>query len=454
MLYGKEAHYELVRPAVGSETKGKPVTPIVKKASTFTLLKVTDIVPGRWSLITTGKPGDPIKINLLFNTNLQAQTELVPKKDAYHPDDEITIRTYLSQAGKRATSANMYAGYKAELHVYNALNYKLIDSIPMDLSEKCFELKKKFKDGTYLFSAQIKSDYLERSSDTVGPFTVSTSAKPENTPPEAVVNPLEATVNVWPAWSPIGDKDYKLDFNTLAVDRQDKKLDYAIIDTSFMVDDYTVENNQLTVTNFSMSKGEFIVRAADSQGATCDIRVILNSRDVGLIMLMLAIAGTIAATGVLVVGFIKAIQAFPRGTVSVHSNVNGSISGKDDIHWRGRLRLSRCELDPTGLDYGKSYIQATGKRYVYLQTDKPVMYGGRPTKQVRIDSGQPVFVDVEDSKRLEIRFASAIDPNSLGLGGRKRPRIPKVHDERRIRKRPRPQKKREKKIPKRIPKKQ
>lgn len=429
VLYGNATTYTLVDP------NEKEANPFITKANTFTLMKVTDVIPGTWTLKTEGIPGDAIEINMVFNTNLGIRVEADPSENYINPNDELTVRAYLRQEGKEAKTAAEYQGYSAELQVFDSLNDEKIDTTEMKFAKNCFEVKQKFSDGAYRLEVHVTGHHLDRSSSMVGPITVSSKVTSQevlnNTPPVPVANPVEATVVVWPSWSPIGEKEYSLDLSTLATDEQDTKLEYAIASTSFMDGDYTVEDDKLTVTNFSISKGAFTVRAADSLGATCEIEVIVNSHNVATIVLIALLVGVVVAFAVMGFGLYKALRMFARGKVSVHSNVNGLLRGENDIVWRGRLRLSRCGLDPVGLNYNKSYIQATGKQYAILKTNIPVRHAGQSTKGVRLANGATTIVTVQDGKSLEIRFDSDLEGSAFGPRA-KRPKPPKVP------KRPRP----------------
>ena len=110
-----------------------------------------------------------------------------------------------------------------------------------------------------------------------------------------------------------------------------------------------------------------------------------------------------------------------RGEITVETVVNNVRSAPKTVKGsRGRLPLVRFELEPTGLDYSKSYFQATGERYVLLRTNTPVSFNGSATKEVRINSGAPVIVNVESGKTLEIRFKSVMKAGAgggMGFGG-------------------------------------
>lgn len=107
------------------------------------------------------------------------------------------------------------------------------------------------------------------------------------------------------------------------------------------------------------------------------------------------------------------------GTVTAQSNCNGSYKGTSRDKKYGRIKLSAFGMDPTGLDYNKSYFQATGKNYIYLVTNKPVIWNGQKTNKVRIQSGSNVIITVNagENRQLEIKFESRIKGTSRPRSG-------------------------------------
>ena len=116
--------------------------------------------------------------------------------------------------------------------------------------------------------------------------------------------------------------------------------------------------------HFSLSTGSFDIKATDKGGLSCNVEVIVKSYNVGLMTLIgLCISGLIA---LIVVGFnvwYWTRKPF-RGTVSAQSCCNGTYRGQPRTKKRGRIKLSAFGMDPIGLDYNKSYVQATGSNYV------------------------------------------------------------------------------------------
>ena len=72
VINGATTNISLFNP-VGEKTEASSVT-----SDTFTLVKITEFIPGTWKLITEGVPGDSIKINMIYNTNLGIDVNVEP----------------------------------------------------------------------------------------------------------------------------------------------------------------------------------------------------------------------------------------------------------------------------------------------------------------------------------------------------------------------------------------
>lgn len=73
VIYGSVTSTELVAP------NGTSGTPDMLSGNTFSIIKLTDILPGTWTLKTTGAPGDRIRINMVYNSSLGVQASLDPE---------------------------------------------------------------------------------------------------------------------------------------------------------------------------------------------------------------------------------------------------------------------------------------------------------------------------------------------------------------------------------------
>lgn len=417
IIYGSPTKLSLIRPD-GSEGSAS-----VNMFDTFAMMKLTDIVPGTWTLVTEGVPGESIKIRIVPNTNLGIEVG-VDGGTTFAPGDKVTFTARLTGNGVPAASSQQYVGYSAKLRVLDAYG-DFVEELPMQVVNDHFEAGRSFAEGVYYCTVNVTGNLIDKESDSIGPLTCidngGTEVIEENTPPVPVKEKVEATVNIWP----IKGGSYTLDLTTLATDAEDSELRYKITSSSFMEDtDYTVDPNYvLRMDHFSLSKGGFTVQATDSGGLSCEIEVVV--RTVSITMLALIGLGAAALVAVLVfVILLRIALSKPfRGTISAQSYCNGMFRGTPRQPKRGRCKLSVFGMEDVGLNYQKCYFQATGQNYIELVTNVPVIWNGQETKKVRITSGAQVTIAIrrDDPRLLYIRFDSRIPPGRSSRGPRPGP---------------------------------
>ena len=386
---------------------------------TFSMVKLTDVMPGNYHLVLSGVPGEAVRVRLVLNADLEVEASSDPESGAINPEDPLTCTAYLSSHGERATNAEQYRGFEATLQLFDAFD-EPVESLPMEVVGDRFELSQALPEGTYRMRVDVQGSGLERSSAMMGPVSVTTEAMTEaekaNTAPVPVENPVNIEVAIWP----LRDSSQTIDLTLLASDEQGDPLQYRVVSSSFRDDDYRVADDVLTITNYSVSKGAFTVRAVDRFGLSCDIEVIVRSYNVGLMALVGMGIAVLVGLVVFVVLLRIALRKPFRGDITAESRVNGKASlPKKVTGRRGRLPLSAFDLDPTALDYRKSYFQATGDRYVLLRTDVPVTFNDAQTKEVRIESGVRTTVTVAPGQELRLRFESRMK-QSAARGSRAR----------------------------------
>lgn len=394
----------------GKECGGDQMTVTSKK--TFTLVKLTDFVPGDWTLVTRGTPGDQIKINMVYNTNLSVDISTF-ENNSVTAGETVSINAKLSAGGKTADSREMYSGYSAVLEIYGA-DDSLADSVAMEAGDGGFEAEYAFQEGAWYYQAVVTGDYLSKTSALTGPVTASVKqdgadgaeAPAENTPPVPAEDRVTATVYIWP----FKGGQLRMDVSGLAKDAEDAQLKYRLVSSSFLEGkDYNFENNVLSQDHFSLSKGAYTIRATDSGGLSCDIELLVVTRNVG-VMALIGI-GAIALIVLIVCGILLYIALTKPfgGSIWVQACQDGTYSDKvKKDPKRGRCKLSLFGLPRLGLNYAKCYFQATGRDYIELVTAEPVYFSGRKTSRVRIESGSEATVSVDEAgaKRLYIRFES------------------------------------------------
>ena len=389
---------------------------------TFTTVKLTDIIPGRWALETRGVPGDHIKINMVYNTSLAVSIAVEDPDGSYDSgsqtydvDRPVSVSAVLSDANTTADNDGQYTGYTAELIITDAYqeNPRIV---PMAVRGGRFLAEGlTFDEAAYHLQIHVTGSHLERDSDILGPVVFAkraasapddpTPPAPANTAPAPVEDLVSYSVNIWP----FKDNSLSIDLTELAEDAEDDELRYRVESTAFRDSDYTVEDNILTITGYSLSTGDFLIRATDSGGLYCNITVNIKSRNIGL-MALIGI-GAAALVALIIIGalaYVASTKPF-RGRISARTECNGVLkNGTPRSPMRGKCKLSLLGVDNIGLNPAKSYFQASGQRYITFNTDKKVSCNGQETNRVRLESGVEVcvFLTATPAKRLYIRFDS------------------------------------------------
>lgn len=401
LINGKMSSIKLMRPD-GTESAADQTS--ITSSDTFSMVKLKEIIAGKWMLVLQGNSGDQIKINMVYNTDLAVLTSSDPQESKMKVDEEVIIKGQLA-AGDTIAEPDQYGGYTAKLEVLDK-NEKILDTKDMELTSDGFQASYAFSEGVFYYRVVVNGYSLTKVSEKIGPITINKNTAPENTAPAAVESVVEKKVTIWP----FKGGSFELDLNTLAKDKEDSALDYQIISSSYLEGtDYTVKDHILKQSHFSLSKGSYTVRAVDSGGLSCDIEVKVVTYNVGLIALIGI--GIAVLIGLLIFAFLLWIALTKPfgGAIIVQGYANGEYSKKIKKEpRRGRCKLSLFDLKHTGLNYRRCYFQATGKNYIELVTNIPVYYDGRKTNRVRIENGTEVmtFVDEENTKRIYIRFES------------------------------------------------
>ncbi len=420
IIYGNTSMSTLINP------DGAEYNPSRVEDDTFTMLKLTDVQPGTWTLVTEGVPGDSIKVNMIYNPNLSVELSLSVTGAALDPQEPVGIYAQLKGGDTAASSNEQYFGYSAVLEVRDAYG-ELVETLPMQLDDGRFELSHTFAEGVYYIDAVVSGNHIEKQSESLGPLTSAEGSALEaaeaNTPPVPVNEVVEESVYIWP----FKGGSYTLDMSTLATDAEDDVLDYRIVSSSFIENtDYTTDGSTLKLEHFSLSKGAFTIRATDSGGLSCDIEVIVKSYNVGIITLVIIGAAALVAAAIFAALLYIACTKPFRGTISAQSYCNGSYKGTPRNPRRGREKLSRFGMDNVGLDYQKCYFQATGQNYIFLVTNKPVLWNGQRTNKVRIQSGAEVTITAKegDPRLLYVRFDSRMSARPPRTAAPRRGRKP------------------------------
>ena len=394
MLYGSVDSVKVYDPsgkAYQDETMIKP---------TCAMTKVMNPLPGKCTVELHGEPGTTIYGNMVYNVNLF----MVGNSDLQQMtgSDQVPVNFSLQLGTGKVLAADpaQYNGFSADLIISDAYQRE-IETVPMTIGDKGFEVAKKLDEGVYFYKFRVTGFSLDKATDNYGPFTIvhtepnptAIPTPPPNTAPEPVQDEVSFTKYV----IPFLDNTLTIPVSNLATDAEDSNLYYQLESSSFIDGtDYKFDGNTITMTHYSLSKGDYIIKATDTGGLSCKIKVKVTAINVGLIAVI-----TVGSIGLLIL----AAALFSlwywklrplRGILTVvdPNNVEKTTNGG-----HGQLRLSRLANNCAGFDSKKAYIQCTGRNYVYFKSNKKFIAKSRePVKKIKIPgTGNPVIVRLPES---------------------------------------------------------
>ena len=395
----------------------------MQRYETFSAIKMTEIIPGEWSLRTKGISGDRIRIEVIYNTNLTVTLYLNPEGEELDPVEPVNFTARLSAGETEAGDYEDYLGFEAELVTYGPDGAEL-ERLPMTVGNNGFEARSRFEEGTYTFETVVTGNSLNKASERVGPIRFVTPERPAATPtpaptptptptpntaPAADPRTVQKTVLIWPV---IGG-NLRLNMNTLVSDREGDVLRYTASSADLEEGrEYTLSSSgslNVKLGNFRLENGSVDIRATDAGGLSCDVTV--RVRPVNTVVILLVLLALVLVWLLFLILRRREPRKAIRGDITVTSEVDGVVktAAPRAPAKKGRYPLSNfAEIDPVGLDYSRCYFEGGSDAYIFLVTDRNVWWRGYETDSVRIDSGTEttVRIDEEGTRQLRIRFDS------------------------------------------------
>ena len=375
----------------------------VEKISTvsksFTITKITSPEGGEWALHAEGKPGDHVKIDMVYNDCLSVSAECDTNKQ-YHIGDSIHVSGYLLNYDEIATQG--YEDYQATLMLTVKTSDNDADNIeneiPMQVGDSSYTIDIPIDEiGTYSMYMQVVGNGMAK--DTKNNLIIINA---DNSAP--VVNLdggiIEDHFYVWPLFT----KEHDIDISGVVSDTEDNKLKYTVINTAFKDTSYELNGETLTIVDFyDLSKGSFTIKATDSMGASVDFEVVVSMTNVGIIALIV-LGGIILLVLIALAVLIYYLRGRRlMGTVTITNIETGQ---KDSQSWsRGPKKLSNFQIGSTGISQ-KSRILATGKPRIVFVTSKKCISDRtfKPSKNFRINSNDEITVYSDSSKEKGIKI--------------------------------------------------
>lgn len=383
----------------GEKLSKSEMDDITFSAETFKLVKLVNPEKGKWTFTATGKPGAKVTVVKTYNVNLSVKTTVESETDSYKVNNPIKIFAKIYENDQEITDLSKYSEFKGVLKVTDYDGNAVYETEVTQATDNGFEFSFTPTDlNTYYASVSVEGSEVYANAEELT-FNVG------NTPPTVIEDTIKKHINIWPF---LIKTDSTIDLSKAAKDNEDDTLNYKIVSSTWNNEDYTIDGNNLTIDSFkNVSKGSFEIQAYDSQGAFCTFNVKITSTNIGILAMILMIAGIlIAVITLVVIAKILNGKAFMGEVTS--TNLQTYQSNKPTKS-RGKLKLSAFQIGDTGFDKN-AYFQATGKDYVYFISKKPVSTDSMlsKSKKIKIENNllTRIYSDDDHTKGIEVKFIS------------------------------------------------
>lgn len=398
-------------PPQSSKMSVDDVKKLTTTSKSFTITKLTSPKGGKWLLYAEGKPGDRVKIDMVYNDCLSVATEYNKDKD-YHVGDTLIVNGFLYNYDEKASHG--YDDYEATIYLTKSISDNKEDDISKEIEMETLSSNYSAsipidEIGTYTIYMQVVGNGMEKSTKD-SPITITVG----NSAPVVTLESgkIEEHINAWPFFT----KEHDIDLSEAVVDTEDNSLKYSIENTAFKDTTYELNGTTLKIIDFfDLSKGSFTVKATDSMGASTEFEVVVTITNLGIIALII-LGGSILIV-LIIIGVITYIALNKRFLGNCYLSTFNHETGEysEEVMRkknRGRISLAAFGLTVPGFPTAKCYIQASGKDFVTLVAKKPICVEGKMTKKHQIDGGG-MNVEIKESsnaqKGFSIRFESRLN---------------------------------------------
>ncbi len=387
----------------GEKLSKSEMDDITFSAETFKLVKLVNPEKGKWTFTATGKPGAKVTVVKTYNVNLSVKTTVESESDSYKVNNPINIFAKIYENDQEITDLSKYSEFKGVLKVTDYDGNAVYETEVTQATDNGFEFSFTPTDlNTYYASVSVEGSEVYANAEELT-FNVG------NTPPTVIEDTIKKHINIWPF---LIKTDSTIDLSKAAKDNEDDTLSYKVVSSTWSAEDYTIDDNKLTINSFkNFSKGSFEIQAYDSQGAFCSFNVKVTSTNIGILAMILMIVGIIIlfTTLILIARKNRIVPFMGEITVSYPKNHVVQTSSKT----RGQIKLSDFGIGETKFNAG-AYFQATGQKYIYFISKKSSVYSTisvNETKKIKIDSGTPIriYPDVDRTEYIEVIFRTYKD---------------------------------------------
>lgn len=371
-------------------------------AQTFSVLKIQNPEAGEWKLVVKGIPGDSIKIEMIYNSDLTIAQNFNSGNPVF-ADSDVVIGAQISNMGTVITDMAIYQDYP--IHV-------VITDVSSGTADD-YEMAVNNQQAEYIFHLAQGAEYDVYSYCQIDNLTVTSETdrlSAGGSLPVASENPIEITRTI-----PFTKADYLFDLSSVFSDSEDANLSYSITQSDFDSSVVSVEGENLNIKIKEIGKGgELFVTASNSSGGSVEVRVILKT--INMLPVLLAILAAVAALVLVIV----LLVARKKGSVPINGriqiipyNEDGVIGNPNTYEGsRGKMMIGRCLSirENIGIDIKNTYfIHGEKDSYIYLVSKNGYYTDVNPDvkdKKIRLDSEMEVDIssDIDFTKGMRVMY--------------------------------------------------
>ncbi len=371
-------------------------------AQTFSVLKIQNPEAGEWKLIVKGIPGDSIKIEMIYNSDLTIAQNFNSGNPVF-ADSDVVVGAQISNMGTVITDMAIYQDYP--IHV-------VITDVSSGTADD-YEMAVNNQQAEYIFHLAQGAEYDVYSYCQIDNLTVTSETarlSAGGSLPVASENPIEITRTI-----PFTKADYLFDLSSVFSDSEDASLSYSITQSDFDSSVVSVEGENLNIKIKEIGKGgELFVTASNSSGGSVEVRVILKT--INMLPVLLAILAAVAALVLVIV----LLVARKKGSVPINGriqiipyNEDGVIGNPNTFEGgRGKMMIGHCLTirENVGIDIKNTYfIHGEKDSYIYLVSKNGYYTDVNPDvkdKKIRLDSEMEVDIssDIDFTKGMRVMY--------------------------------------------------
>lgn len=371
-------------------------------AQTFSVLKIQNPEAGEWKLVVKGIPGDSIKIEMIYNSDLTIAQNFNSGNPVF-ADSDVVIGAQISNMGTVITDMAIYQDYP--IHV-------VITDVSSGTADD-YEMAVNNQQAEYIFHLAQGAEYDVYSYCQIDNLTVTSETarlSAGGSLPVASENPIEITRTI-----PFTKADYLFDLSSVFSDSEDASLSYSITQSDFDSSVVSVEGENLNIKIKEIGKGgELFVTASNSSGGSVEVRVILKT--INMLPVLLAILAAVAALVLVIV----LLVARKKGSVPINGriqiipyNEDGVIGNPNTFEGgRGKMMIGHCLTirENVGIDIKNTYfIHGEKDSYIYLVSKNGYYTDVNPDvkdKKIRLDSEMEVDIssDIDFTKGMRVMY--------------------------------------------------